>query len=66
MDNLILGDGLGLFEDLVGDILRSGATVRHVVFDTKVVVWSTRVMGGGKEDAAISLVLPDHVGRGGG
>ena len=62
VDVLILGDGLGRFEDLVGNILRSETMVRYVVLDTKVVVQFTRVTRGSKEDAAISPVLPDHVG----
>ena len=64
-DELILGDGLGLLEDLVGNTLGSGATVRHVILDAEVVVWSTRVMRGGEEDTTIGLVLPDDIRRGG-
>ena len=66
LDDFILGDGLGVLVNFVRDVLRSGATVRHVVFDTKVVVWSTGVMRGGQEDTTIGLVLPDDVRRGGG
>ena len=65
MDNLVLGNGLGLLKDLVGDVLGSGATVSHIVLDTKVIVRSTRVMRGSQEDATVGLVLPDDVRRGG-
>ena len=66
LDDFILGDCFGLVEDLVRDILRSGATVRHVVFDTKVIVWSTGVVRGSQEDTTVGLVLPDDIRRGGG
>ena len=65
LENLVLGDSLGLLKDFVGDVLRSGATVSHIVLDTEVVVWSARVVRCGKKDTTISLVLPDDVGRGG-
>jgi hypothetical protein len=65
LENLVLGDGLSFLEDFVGDVLRSGATVRHVVLDTEVVVRSTRVVRCRKKDTTIGLVLPDDVGRGG-
>ena len=66
IEYFVLGDGLGLLENLVCDALRSGATVSHVVLDTKVIVWSTGVVRGGQEDATIGLVLPDDIRRGGG
>ena len=66
LKNFVLCDGLGLLENLVGDVLGSGTTVRHVIFDTKVIVWSTRVVRSGQEDTTISLVLPDNIRRGGG
>lgn len=64
-ENLVLGDSLGLLKDFVGDVLRGGATVRHIVLDTEVVVWSTRVVGCRKKDATIGFILPDDVRRGG-
>ena len=66
LNNFVLRDGLGPLEDLVGDILRSGTTIRYVVFDTEVVVWSAGVMRGSQEDTTIGLVLPDDIRRGGG
>lgn len=66
LNNSILSDGLGLLVDFVGDVLGGGATIGHIVFNTKVILWSTGVMRGCKEDATISLVLPDDVRRGGG
>ena len=65
LENLVLGDSFGLLEDFVGDVLRSGATVGHIVLDTKVVVWSTRVVRCRKKNTTIGLVLPDDIGRGG-
>ena len=65
LENLVLGDGLGLLKDFVGDVLRSGTTVGYIVLDTEVVVWSTGVVRRRKKDTTIGLVLPDDVRRGG-
>ena len=65
LENLVLCDGLGLLKYFVGDVLGSGATVRYIVLDTEVVVWSTGVVRRCKKDTTIGLVLPDDVRRGG-
>ena len=56
---------LGLFKDLVGDILRGRSTVGDVVFDAKVSVRPSRIVTCRKEDTASSLVFSDDVGSGG-
>lgn len=49
--------------DPVGDLFRSGSTVVAVELDTKVVVWTSRVVGSGEEDTTIRLLGTDQ-GRG--
>ena len=60
VDSLVLLDVLSDLVNLVGDILRSGTTVGSVELNTKVVVGSTRVVRGGKEDTTVSLERADE------
>lgn len=66
VNDFVAGDSLGLFIDLISDVLRCGATIRHVVFDAEVVVGAPWVVTGGQEDTTVGLVLPDDVGGSGG
>lgn len=61
-DDLVRWDGLGLFVHLVSDALWGWATVRHVVFDSKIIVGSTRVMASSQKNTAICFVLSDNIG----
>lgn len=62
VENLVRRDRLGNLVDLVGDVLRSGATVRHVVLDPEVCIGSSRIMASGQQDTASRLVLANDVG----
>ena len=62
IQDFVLGNTLCLLEDPVCDILGRRATVRHIVFDTKIVIGSTRIVARGQENTAVCLVLADNIG----
>ncbi len=66
LNDLVAGDSLRLFEDLVRDILRSRPAVRDVVLDTEIRVGSSRVVTGSKKNTTVRLVLADDVRGSGG
>jgi hypothetical protein len=65
LNDLVALNCLGLFKDLVGDVLRSRSTVGDVVFDAKVSVGPTRVVTCREENTASSFIFPNDVGSGG-
>jgi hypothetical protein len=58
---LVLLDSLGLFINPLRDILRCRTTIRHIVFDAEVVIWTTRIMTCSQENSSIGLVLSNHI-----
>ena len=55
-----LTNDLGAFENRLGDLLRCGAAVGHVVFDAEVTLRTTGVVTGGQHDTATGAMAADH------
>jgi hypothetical protein len=65
LKSFVARNRLGLFKDLVGDILRSRSSIGNVVFDAKVSIRPPRVVTCCEEDTASSFIFPDDVRSGG-
>lgn len=66
-DGLVASDRLRLFKNLVGHALWCRTTVRDIVFDTEIIVGTSRIVTSSEEDTTVSLILADDVrGRRGG
>ena len=63
MNNVVRANGLGPLENFIRNRLGSGPAIRDVVFDTEVIIRSSRVVRSGQQYATIGLVLPDDVRR---
>ena len=64
LNNRVLLQGFGALEHRIGEGGGGGATVGAVDLDAEVTVLTTRVVAGGKDDAADGLALPDQIGGG--
>ena len=62
VNDFVAADRLGLFIDLVGDVLWRGSTIGDIVLDSEIGVGATWVVGRSQEDTASRLVLSDNVG----
>ena len=60
----VFGDGPGVGEDRVGDLLGRRAAIADIVLDAEIAVRPAGIVAGGEDDAAECLAAADHAGGG--